>query len=178
MDLKNVLTPWNWFKKEDETKNVPVHVASRSRDYPVDRLHHEMNQLFDNFFRGFPSSPFTGVLKDSWQGLMRPQVDISEGSLAYTITVEVPGVEEKDMELTIADGTLTIGGEKRHEQESHENQYHRVERAYGSFQRVISLPDNANEQEVKAQFKNGVLTITVGKTSQAKATGRKIVINE
>jgi HSP20 family protein len=178
MELKNVFTPWNWFKKEEETKHVPVHVAKQVNDHPLDRLHHEMNQLFDNFFRGFPLSPISAGLKDSWPGLMRPQVDISEGKTIYTITVEVPGVEEKDIELTIADGTLTIRGEKRHEQESHENQYHRVERSYGSFQRVISLPDNANEQEVKAEFKHGVLTITVGKTNQAKSTGRKIVINE
>ena len=178
MELKNVLTPWNWFKKEEETKNVPVHVAKEGRGYPIDRFHQEMNQLFDNFFRGFPLAPFSEGLKDSWQGLMRPQVDISEGKTNYTITVEVPGVDEKDIELTIIDGTLTIRGEKRQEQESHENQYHRVERSYGSFQRVLSLPDNANEQEVKAQFKNGVLTITVGKTSQAKSTGRKIEINE
>ena len=173
-----MLTPWNWFKKEEETKHVPVHVTREGRDYPIDRLHHEMNQLFDGFFRGFPLSPFSGGLKDFWQGMMRPSVDISEGSNNYTITVEVPGVEEKDMELTIGDGTLTILGEKRHEQEIQENQYHRVERSYGSFQRVISLPDNANEQEVNAQFKHGVLTITVGKTSQVKSRGRKIVINE
>ncbi|MDT7043362.1 Hsp20/alpha crystallin family protein [Candidatus Nitronereus thalassa] len=178
MELKQMLTPWNWFKKEEETKPVPVHITKEGRDYPIDRLHHEMNQLFDSFFRGFPLSPFSGGLKESWQGVMRPNVDISEGSKHYTITVEVPGVQEKDMELTIADGTLTVRGEKRHEQETHESQYHRVERSYGAFQRVISLPDNANEQEVKAQFKQGVLTITVGKTSQAKSGGRKIVINE
>lgn len=178
MELKNVLTPWNWFKKEEETKKVPVYGANHARNYPFDRLHYEMNQLVDNFFLGFPVSLFPGDVKNSWEGLMRPRVDIAENSKRYTITVEVPGVEEKDIELTLADGTLTVRGEKRYEKEDDDKQYHRVERSYGSFQRVISLPDNANGQEVKAQFKNGVLTITVGKTSEAESTGRKIVINE
>ncbi len=109
-------------------------------------------------------------------GMMLPKVDIAEESKHYTITVEVPGVEEKDIDVTIADGTLTIRGEKRHEQENRDRQYHRVERSYGAFQRVISLPNDSNEDAVEAKFKNGILTMTVPKNPGAKSAGRKVPI--
>lgn len=178
MELMKVFEPWNWFKKEDEAKQVPVQVQHPSREYPLDRLHFEMNQLFDSFFRGFPTSLSPKDFRSPWEGLMRPQVDIAENTKGYTITVEVPGVEEEDMELTLSDGTLTIRGEKQYEKEGKDKQYHRVERSYGAFQRVLSLPHDADENEVKAQFKNGVLTIAVGKTVQAKSSVKKIAINE
>jgi HSP20 family protein len=108
--------------------------------------------------------------------MMLPKVDIAEGSKHYTITVEVPGVEEKDIDLTVADGTLTIRGEKRQEQEDHDRQYHRVERSYGAFQRVISLPTDAKEETIEAKFKNGILTLTVQKNPTVKQAGRKIAI--
>jgi len=177
VELKKVLTPWNWFKKE-EGNQVPVHVTNPSREHSLDRLHYEMNQVFDNFLRGFPFSVGHRDFTNLWDGLMRPQVDIAESSKGYTITVEIPGVEEKDMDLTLADGTLTIRGEKRYETEDHDKQYHRVERSYGSFQRVLSLPHDADENSVKAQFKNGVLTITVGRTAQAQSSVKKIAIND
>ena len=110
------------------------------------------------------------------EGLIMPQVDIGESQKDYTITVEVPGVQEKDIDLTLIDGTLTIRGEKRSEHEEKEKHYHRVERSYGSFQRILSLPNDADENTVKAKFKDGVLTITIAKDPQAKPAGRKIEI--
>ena len=178
MELKKVLEPWNWFKKEDETKQVPVQVMSHSQTNPLDRLQQEMNQVFDNFFRGWPSSLFPRDTTQAWENLMRPQLDIAESGQAYTITMEVPGVEEKDIEMTLSDGTLTIRGEKRYEQEDKEKQYHRVERSYGTFRRVLSLPNDADEHAIKAQFENGVLTVTVGKTAKAESSVKKIAINE
>ena len=110
------------------------------------------------------------------EGLIMPQVDIGESQKDYTITVEVPGVQEKDIDLTLIDGTLTIRGEKRSEHEEKEKHYHRVERSYGSFQRILSLPNDADENTVKAKFKDGVLTITIAKDPQAKPAGRKFEI--
>lgn len=90
--------------------------------------------------------------------------------------MEVPGVEEKDIELTVEDGTLTIRGEKRSEKEDHDQQYHRVERTYGAFQRMLSLPADANEDQIAATFKNGVLTVTIAKNQHVSSRGKKIAI--
>jgi len=176
MEFKKFLTPWNWFKKEEEHTPKTSTTLPISREYPLGRLHQEIDHLFDNFFRR-SSLPSLQRGDDTWMGgLMLPRVDIAEEKNTYTITVEVPGVEEKDIDLTIADGTLTIRGEKRYEKEDHDRQYHRVERSYGHFQRVISLPTDAREDAIEAKFKNGILTLTIPKTQQAQSTGRKIPI--
>src|SRR5690606_28071003 len=137
------------------------------------RLHQELDELFGSFFRGFPFSPIRQTEQTWTGGMLMPKVDIAAEGNHYTITVEVPGVEEKDLEVSIADGTLTIRGEKRHEQENREKQYHRVERSYGAFQRMLSLPNDANEEAVEAKFKNGILTLTVPKNPSTKPAGRK-----
>jgi len=179
MELKKVLNPWNWFKKEEEqAQTARTQEIVPSYGNPVERLHSDIDQLFESFFRGFPVSPFSTRGRTSEFGsLLLPQVDIAEGKKDYTITVEVPGVEEKDIDITLEDGTLTIRGEKQYEKEDKEKEYHRIERSYGSFQRVISLPTDADENEVKAKFKNGVLTLTIGKNPSAKPPVRKIAIN-
>ena len=176
MELKNILTPWNWFKKEEEQTSRTQNILPITREAPLGRIHQEIDQIFDNFFRGSWLSPFR-QLDQKWMGsMMLPKVDIAEDKKEYTITVEVPGVEEKDIDLTIADGTLTIRGEKRHEEENHDRQYHRVERSYGAFQRVLSLPDDSKEDAIEAKFKNGILTLRVPKTTSTKSGGRKIPI--
>ena len=177
MELKNFLTPWNWFKKEEEqSQAVRSQNVSRSTDHPLVRFHRDIDQLFENFFHGFPLSPVRSTNVSLWDGFILPQVDIGEGEKQYTITVEVPGVAEKDIHLTLADGTLKIQGEKRSEQEDKNKHYHRVERSYGSFQRMLSLPTDADENTVEAKFKNGVLTITIAKDPQAKSLVRHIAI--
>jgi HSP20 family protein len=178
MELKNILTPWNWFKKEEEQQ--VVRPQSRGRDsavsHPLMRLHNEIDQIFDQFFHGFPLSPLRWPQEWSKGGVVFPQLNIAEKKNAYIITVEVPGVEEKDIELTVQEGTLIIRGEKQTEKEDQDNQYHRVERSYGSFQRVLSLPTDADEDKIEAKFKNGVLTITLTKSTTMTSSGRKIAI--
>jgi HSP20 family protein len=176
MELKKILTPWNWFKKEEEQTSGIQNTLPITREYPLSRIHQEIDQLFEDFFRGSWVSPFRQIDQTWMGGMMLPKVDVAEGSKHYTITVEVPGVEEKDIDLTVADGTLTIRGEKRQEQEDHDRQYHRVERSYGAFQRVISLPTDAKEEDIEAKFKNGILTLTVQKNPTVKQAGRKIAI--
>lgn len=178
MEFKKLLTPWNWFKKEEEqTRSVqPVSRESVETTHPVVRLQREIDQIFDNFFRGFPFAPVTRS-ELSPAGFMLPRVDIGESRKQYTITVEIPGVDEKDIELTVEDGTLTIRGEKRSETVDEDEQFHRVERTYGAFQRVISLPTDADEDHIQAKFKNGVLTITIPKRPEAKPPVRRIAIS-
>jgi HSP20 family protein len=177
MELKNLLTPWNWFKKEEEqSQTVRSQNLLRLPDNPLVQFHRDIDKLFDNFFQGFPFSPFQRKSGGSWNGLILPQVDIGESKKNYIITVEVPGVDEKDIDLTLADGTLTIRGEKRYEQEDSDKQYHQVERSYGSFQRMLSLPTDADENKVEAKFKNGVLTISVDKNPKMTSSAKKIAI--
>ncbi len=180
IDLKK-WAPWNWFKKEQETqeaRSLPVRktdgpgsLTAASID-PLLQLHREMDRLFDEAFRGFglswPRLAWPGVTP-AWQGLLRPSLDIQETDKQYRISLEVPGVEEKDIQLTLEDDVLYIRGEKRQEEERKDAQYHRIERSYGSFQRALNLPADADQDAIKASFKNGVLTITIDK--QATSTG-------
>ena len=92
--------------------------------------------------------------------------------------MEVPGVEEKDIQITLDNDVLMVRGEKRQEQEKKEGGFHRIERSYGSFQRALNLPDNADQESIKAAFKNGVLTITMEKReASTPKQGRSIPIN-
>jgi HSP20 family protein len=177
MELRNLLTPWNWFKKEEEESQTGRSLnVGKVTDNPLSRLHHDLDTLFDQVFGQFPMRS-SGIKNGRMrEGLIMPQVDIGESQKDYTITVEVPGVQEKDIDLTLIDGTLTIRGEKRSEHEEKEKHYHRVERSYGSFQRILSLPTDADESTVKAKFKDGVLTITLAKDPSFKPPVRKIAI--
>ena len=176
MELKQLLTPWNWFKKEQQ-QSLPVHHQSGVRsDNPFEQIHHDLDQLFTQFFQGILSSPFRKDPRASWNGFIQPHVDMSEGQKHYTISVEVPGVDQKNIDLTLADGTLMIRGEKRWEHEDHDKQYHRIERSYGSFQRMLSLPKDTDEQTIDAKFRNGVLTITIAKDPEAKPLVQRIAI--
>ncbi|KEF30373.1 MAG: Hsp20/alpha crystallin family protein [Gammaproteobacteria bacterium] len=92
-----------------------------------------------------------------------PAVDIKETPEAFSIEAELPGMDKKDVKVTVHDGVLTIEGERKHEEETNDKKVHRVERYYGSFLRRFTLPDNVDENSVKANFKDGLLTLTVQK---------------
>jgi HSP20 family protein len=97
-----------------------------------------------------------------------PALDISERKDAYLVTVELPGVEPDDLQITMEDGLLTIQGERQFAQESSEQQFHRVERRYGAFRRSITLPAQVQAEQIEASFENGVLQIVVPKAEEAK----------
>lgn len=186
MDIKK-LAPWNWFKKEEEEggATVPVKrthkeatVAEGASFYPIFQLQREMERLFENAFRGFGLSPFMSELFTplTASGFLKPQVDVGASDKEYAITVEVPGVDEKDVKVEIANNTLTIRGEKKQEKEEKNKNYYRVERSYGSFQRVLSLPEDANQEDIKASFKNGVLTIKMPRKALPKSDVKQIEI--
>jgi HSP20 family protein len=97
-----------------------------------------------------------------------PALDISERKDAYLVTVELPGVEADDLEITMEDGLLTIQGERHFAHDSSEQQFHRVERRYGAFRRSITLPAQVQAEQIEASFDNGVLQILVPKMEEAK----------
>lgn len=186
MDIKK-LAPWNWFKKEEEEtgSTVPVVRADTQTSYPdtgvqnpIVQLHREVDRLFENAFKGFGLSPFRSDFFTPLtpSGLLKPQVDICATDKEYAITVEVPGVEKEEVKVEIANNTMTIRGEKKQEKEEKNKNYYCVERSYGSFQRVLSLPEDADQQDVKATFKNGVLTVTMPRKALPKTDVKKIEI--
>jgi HSP20 family protein len=132
-------------------------------------LHREMNRLFDDVFRGFDDSRFFGG-QSGW-----PSLDVEETDKGYQITAELPGLEERDVEVLLQDGLLTVRGEKKIESEN-SNRTHR-ERFFGRFERQISLDPDVDEDAVSATFKNGVLTVTVPKNAQAVERSKRIPIN-
>ena len=105
-----------------------------------------------------------------------PSVDITESDDAYTIKAEIPEVKKEDVKVTMEDGRLTIQGERKQEKEEKGKRYHRVERAYGSFLRSFDMPDNVEEGKVKADFKDGMLMLTLPKSEKAKPKAVEVKI--
>lgn len=105
-----------------------------------------------------------------------PSVDISETGASYLIKAEIPGVNKDDVKVTIQNGMLTIQGERKQEKEEKDKKFHRIERSYGSFVRSFSMPDDADESAVKAEFKDGMLNVTLPKSEKAKAKAINISV--
>lgn len=97
-----------------------------------------------------------------------PAIDVAESATGYKVTAELPGLDEKNIELKLFDGTLTIQGEKKEEKEEKKKDYYLSERHYGSFRRSFSIPEGVDAERIEATFKNGVLTVTLPKTAEAR----------
>ncbi|MGQ9608670.1 MAG: Hsp20/alpha crystallin family protein [bacterium] len=131
----------------------------------------EMNRLFDEFFSGFPfPERRRGLMEGEWA----PTVDVAETDENIVVTAELPGVKQNDVEITVVDDVLTLKGEKKEEKEIKKENYHRIERSYGSFQRSITLPTGVQADKAKATYKDGVLTVTIPKVEEAKPKSIKI----
>jgi len=129
----------------------------------METLRQEMERVFDRFFE--PRwDEFEAV------GAWAPKLDFSETKDAFVVKAEVPGVEQKDISVSIQDQMLTIKGEKHKEKEEKDEKYHRVERSWGAFARTIALPAGVDTEKVNATFKDGVLTVKLPKTPAAKGT--------
>jgi HSP20 family protein len=142
---------------------------------PVRPFFRGFESLFDDdFFR--PFGAISSALKPSveGQGAWIPAMDIRESKDAYTVTAELPGLTKKDVEITAEDNVLTISGERQLEAEGENENYHRIERSYGSFKRSFTLPIQVIQDKVDARYQNGILTISLPKAEEAKQ--RKIEI--
>ena len=161
------LIPWG-----REESRVPSLFRSDERD-PFLSLHREVNRLFDDVFRGF-DGPLPSVGRASPFGGNWPSVEISDNDKEIKVTAEVPGMDEKDIEVLFDDGVLTLRGEKRSETEDKERQF--SERTYGRFERRIPLGYEVEENKIDARFKNGVLSVTLPKTVKAQSQAKRIEI--
>jgi HSP20 family protein len=125
-------------------------------------IQREMNRMFNNFFR---SDARDGDLElSAWT----PAVDIAEHDNEYIVKVELPGVSKEDVKITLESNILTVHGEKKHEKETKEEDYHRVERSFGSFQRSFTLPTTVKSDKIDAVYKDGILTVSLPKAEEAK----------
>jgi HSP20 family protein len=158
-------------------KNLLPEIARKpgtGDDHPFYSLQRDMNSLFDNFFRGFDMAP-RGFADRGWGGFT-PSVDVKENEKEFIIKAELPGVEEKDIEVTVTNDAVTIKGEKKEEKEEKDKNYYYMERSYGSFSRVIPLEVGIDAAKAEASFKNGVLDIKIPKNQSVKAKGTKVSI--
>ncbi|MCL5024494.1 MAG: Hsp20/alpha crystallin family protein [Nitrospirae bacterium] len=149
-------------------KSVPV---QREDENPFALLRREMDTLFENYFRGFDLEPF-----ESRMGAFDPKVDVIENDKEIKVSAELPGMDEKEIDISLQNGMLTIKGEKKEEKEDKRKDYYRMERSYGSFSRTIPLPVEVETDKVEAAFKKGVLSITLPKTAKALAETKKISV--
>lgn len=143
---------------------------------PFSAFRAEMDKMFHNFFpaSGFPVGfPFGG---SGASGLVVPSADVKESDHTVTISAELPGLAEDDVDVTVRNGMLTIKGEKSEEKKEDKENYHLTERRYGEFQRSFKIPDGVDESKIKAAFEKGVLTITMPKSKDGGSQERKIKI--
>lgn len=142
--------------------------------HPILDLRRQIDRVFDSFFGGFPFT-LRGFEVPGFPASV-PAMDVVENEDAFEVRADLPGIDEKDVELSIAEGVLTLKGEKKAEREEKKENYHLSERSYGSFSRSIRLPESADESSVTAKFDKGVLTVRVPKSKEAKERTRKIEI--
>jgi HSP20 family protein len=135
----------------------------RSVASPFMSLQHEIDRLFEDFSRGFPTIAGNGATA------LMPSMDVTETDKEIEITAELPGLEEKDVQINIADNILTIRGEKKAEKEQKDKNYRLVERSYGSFERTLELPEGVNVDAIKANISKGLLKVTVPKPAPTQA---------
>ncbi len=163
MAIRDLLPEWRG------KRNVPVRREEWSN--PFLSLQREMNRLFDSFFGDF--SPVR--LEEGFGGYF-PRVDVKETNKEVVVEAELPGLDEKDIDITVSDDVLTLRGEKRLEREESQGGFYRMERSYGSFYRDIPLPCEVQTDNVEAVFRKGVLTIHLPKKPEAQRRAKKIAV--
>jgi len=155
------LIPWR-------SKSQPL---SQRDDFfdPIFSLRREIDRMFDEIFDGFGNSAYRSVN-------LRPAIDITENDKELVISADMPGLDEKDLDVSLVGDVLTIKGEKRAEHEQKNGGHHYVERRFGSFSRSVRLPFEVDDQEVEAKYDKGVLTIRVPKPAELQKAVRRIPI--
>jgi HSP20 family protein len=155
------------------SKGQSGRVLARYQD-PFQSFRTEMDRLFDSFLGGVPS--LAGLRQSFPEAQMTPTMDVKENEKEIVVKADLPGMDERDINLTIHNGVLSLRGEKKSEHTDQRDNYHVMERSYGSFQRSIRLPETINEDKAEARFDKGVLTITLPKRPEMVGTQKKIEI--
>lgn len=160
--------------------NAKVAKAPLAAWTPFDNLRREIDRVFQTFSFGAPFGRAMLDLDVPWQregGMnVMPAVDVSETDAGYKITAELPGMSEKDIDIKLSDGTLTVRGEKKEEREESDKGYYLSERQYGSFVRTFQVPESVDPTKIEATFAKGVLTVTLPKSAEARNNDKTITI--
>jgi HSP20 family protein len=165
---------------ENATK-FPVRTEKTMPWRPFGSLRSGVDRLFEDFGRDFWSFPRSLIdIEPFWRGDVSwraaPAVDVTETDKAYEITVELPGMDEKDIQVKLTNGGLSIKGEKQEEKEEKKKDYYLHERRFGSFERHFGVPEGVDTSKIEATFKKGVLTVTLPKTAEAQKAEKKIEV--
>lgn len=168
MTLRDI-TPWKWgglrrWQREDD--------PFTGFQQEMDSLRREMDRIFDDMSTVSIRRPL--LPKSLGHDLLMPEIDETEDEKAFHVSVELPGMDEKDVDITLSDRWLTIRGEKKQDKEEDGKDFYRSERHYGAFRRVIELPGEVDESKIEASFKKGVLKIELPKTKEAQKKIRHI----
>jgi HSP20 family protein len=151
-------------------------MTERDEFSPFVQLHREMNRLFDDVFNRFDSGmPSLFGRSPGWSAGSWPSLEVNATENDVRVSAELPGMDEKDIEVLVDNDVLTIRGEKKSETEDKDRRF--SERYYGRFERSLALPFEVDEAKAEASFKNGVLTVTIPKSATAKDTAKRIAIN-
>ena len=169
MSLKE-LAPWRWggLRRWDE-EDRPYESFFRE----MDSLHKEMDRLFEEFWKGsgrhsMMAAPWRSMLSTGMHGGVIPSIDLTEDEKAFHIQVELPGMDKDDVDITLANGLLTVRGEKKREDEEKGKDFYRKERSFGSFSRSLPIPAEVDESKIDASFTKGVLYIELPKSEEAQ----------
>jgi HSP20 family protein len=168
MKVKDLI-PWSAGKRELAVR--------RENASPVQALQFDINRAFDDFWRTFELAVPGGSNK-GFAGSAVPSIDVRETDKEIEVVAELPGMDEKDVEVSVADGALTIRGVKDTKRETQEKGYVLRERSYGRFERIVPLPEGLKADAAKAEFKKGVLTVTIPKTDEARSAVKRIRVNQ
>lgn len=147
-------------------------------DDPFAAMRREMDRMFDDVWKGFGNGGGSGLPAVFAGGTAAPKIDVKETEAGIEVSAELPGVDEKDIEVELQDDVLTIRGEKKIEKEEGDKEkgYHLMERSYGSFARSIALPYSADSGKVSADFSKGVLKVVIPRPAEVAAKTRKIEV--
>lgn len=141
---------------------------------PFGELQREINDAFEDVWKGFNVMPSKG--ERQFVDIV-PTTDVAETDSEIVVTVELPGIDEKDVDVTVSENRLMIKGEKKTDKEEKDKSFYMTERSYGAFQRSLALPDEADTNKADAKFDKGVLTVSIPKTEKAKEAVKKVAIH-
>jgi HSP20 family protein len=164
----NDLIPWK------KSEKLPVR---RQEASSIFQLNNDLNRMFESFFENpWSLRPFD-AFEANLSGFM-PRLDVSETDKEMIVSVELPGLDERDIQISLEEGVLIIGGEKKTEKQEKSHNFHRMERSYGSFTRQVALPVDVDENAVSATFKNGLLNVTLPKKQPSLTQGKRITVKK
>lgn len=160
------MLPWNL--------SAPVAVRRGEMPFSLASLQNEMNRLFEHYYHGMQ------VRLTDWEALppSAPAINVSETEDTFKVEAALPGIDAKDVKVETAGGVLSISGERKEEKQEKEGSYLRQEMSYGSFIRSVTLPETADGTKAKAEFRNGILTVTVPKKAEAIQKPQKIDVKQ